>query len=497
MTVKYIIGAILFAGAIITAIILGSPVSKANETPLSEIKKPQKRLVIVLLVLTIASSVFPMDWSPYWNGEKPSHRNQYELMAESLIEGKLYIDYDDIDPALLEMENPYDYKTRVEKKVKYHFDHAFYKGKYYMYFGVVPAVFVFVPYRLLTGKSLTSYRATQLFTILFIIGVFLLFKKLAELFFNDISCTLYALLSSAFSFMSIWYVTATPALYCIPIISGICFEVWSLYFFFKAVYDDISENKAIAFAFLGSLAGALTFGCRPPIALANILVLPLLIQFLKKRKLNAGLFFKLVIAALPYVIIGILLMLYNYCRFDNPFEFGQTYQLTIADQSQYSDFLSKFSIKAEIKGIISFLFVSQANGNDKKSLRMGLLISFPILLLSLLGFLKKPVNKAIKDKHLGLLIALIIFTLFIIVSVDILWTPFFIARYRVDVFWLFGILTYIVTGLWYQTSENKERFGGIVSALSLLTIITSAIFFCLPFDSNFMDSLLKSKIKNQ
>ena len=33
---------------------------------------------------------------------------------------------------------------------------------------------------------------------------------------------------------------------------------------------------------IGSLLGALVFGCRPPIALANIIVIPLLYIFLKK-----------------------------------------------------------------------------------------------------------------------------------------------------------------------------------------------------------------------
>ena len=53
---------------------------------------------------------------------------------------------------------------------------------------------------------------------------------------------------------------------------------------------------------------------------------------------------KLLYAASPYLVIGILLMLYNYLRFDSPFEFGQSYQLTITDQSKYGNFFAQFDL---------------------------------------------------------------------------------------------------------------------------------------------------------
>ena len=83
--------------------------------------------------------------------------------------------------------------------------------------------------------------------------------------------------------------------YSTAISAAICFEVWSLYFFIKAVYDTPSDNKAIALATLGGLFGALTFGCRPPIALANIIAVPLAIVFIRSRKINGRLNKKLLL----------------------------------------------------------------------------------------------------------------------------------------------------------------------------------------------------------
>ena len=50
------------------------------------------------------------------------------------------LEYEDVDPRLSEMENPYDPQARKELGIYYHWDHAFYNGKYYMYFGIVPVV---------------------------------------------------------------------------------------------------------------------------------------------------------------------------------------------------------------------------------------------------------------------------------------------------------------------------------------------------------------------
>ena len=178
-------------------------------------------VTIVLIVLLIAGSSYLMSLIHLYNGKKPDHRNQYELITEAFLKGQLYFDYDDIDPALLEMENPYSYGARKEAGVKFHWDHAFYKGKYYMYFGVVPVFLVFMPYRLLTGMSLTTYHATQLFTALTVIGLFVIFRFLAMKYMKDLPIGLYRVLATVFAMMSIMYSTSKPALYQTAISSGV------------------------------------------------------------------------------------------------------------------------------------------------------------------------------------------------------------------------------------------------------------------------------------
>ena len=146
--------------------------------------KRQKIGLLLAIVMVIAVCILPMGLSPHYNGTFSNWRNLYEVMTESILEGHLYIDYGDMDPELLKMDNPYDPVMRKELGVNFHWDHALYHGRYYMYYGIVPVFLVFLPYRILTGTSLTTYHATQIFAALFIIGVVTLFYFLAETFFT-------------------------------------------------------------------------------------------------------------------------------------------------------------------------------------------------------------------------------------------------------------------------------------------------------------------------
>ena len=112
----------------------------------------KKLLTIFVLAATVLIAILPMRLAPLWNGEQPGHRNQYEKLAEAFLEGHLDIDYGDMDPKLLALENPYDPAERQKAGVFYHWDHSFFNGKYYMYFGVVPVVLVFLPFRAVFGQ---------------------------------------------------------------------------------------------------------------------------------------------------------------------------------------------------------------------------------------------------------------------------------------------------------------------------------------------------------
>lgn len=485
---KYFFAGCAFWGSGILALYAVRPSSKLAASSVKTVKQWEMLIISVVMIATILLCILPMSLSPIWNGEVPQHRNQYELLSESILDGHIYITYDDIDPKLLQMENPYDPALRKDLGVSYHWDHAFYNGHYYMYFGVVPVFLIFLPFRLITGVALTTYHATQVFTALFIVGVFILFLFLAKKFFCTLSLAVYLSLSSAVSIMSVWYAAEAPALYCTAITSALCLEIWSLFFFVKAVWGSTTDRSAVGYGMVGSLFGALAFGCRPTVALANLLAVPMLINYIKRKKLGLELLRQITITILPYVIIGSLLMIYNYVRFENPFEFGQSYQLTVADQSDYSNALSQFNVIKVVNGLmenfIAFIPLKQTFPYISHS---SALINFPICIIAGLFLFRRDTKIFLKENELRAFFIQLACLPVIITIAEILMAPYLRERYRMDIYWLMGLLSYLSFGIFYHTTGTREqkRYGFLLSILAYITILKAFLLWTVPNDSNF------------
>lgn len=436
----------------------------------------KKLLAVLVAMVTVALCILPMGALPIWNGEIPGHRNQYELMAEAILDGRIDFAYGDED-ALKGLKNPYDPNERAQSGVKYHWDHAYYDGHYYMYFGIVPVFLAFLPYRVITGSSLTTYHATQLFAALIIAGIFCLFWLLKKTFFGKLPFGLYLALSVAFSVMSVWYATAEPALYCTAITAAIALEVWSIFFFVRGVYWEKRENRQILLAGIGALLGALVFGCRPPIALANLVVIPLLIVFLKEHTLSKKLLGKLALAATPYLLIALCLMTYNYVRFDDPFEFGQAYQLTVADQSNYNLSLNGTELLRIISETGNNFFAFKSIKNTFPYLQTSsVFFNFPVLFLFIVALFPPVRDRAKAAKLWPFLLGLIVSVL-VITAIDVLWSPYLLERYRMDIYFLMGILCFPALGIWYEESSKKIGLCVLFYSLSAVTVISSFLFY--------------------
>lgn len=432
----------------------------------------------LVVTVTVAACVRPMDKLSLWNGEDPGHRNQYELMAESILDGHIDLHYDEED-TLTQLENPYDPDQRAQAGVSYHWDHAYYEGHYYMYFGVAPVFLTFLPYRAITGETLPTYQATQIFVAVFIAGIFVLFRLLAKRFFGKLPFSVYLALSVAVSVMSVWYATAEPALYCTAITAAIALEVWSLYFFIKAVYVEKRENRQILLAAIGALLGALVFGCRPTIALANLLVIPMLIAFLRQRKFSWGLLGKLSLAALPYLVVGGLLMLYNYVRFDSPFEFGQAYQLTVADQTAYAVKLNKESLLKIFNGYFQvFFYVGSWKETFPYTYASGVLWNFPLLFLIATAWRGSSMRRLRKERLLAVSWGLPL-TALLIVAMGILWTPYWLERYNMDIYFLLGIAAFVAIGFWYASCGKRRQqwLGTGLMVWAGVTVVSSLLYY--------------------
>lgn len=491
----------LLWGAVICYLFIVNPISPFHHRSfLTADKRRAKRENIItasVCALLILACTIPMGAAPAYNGEYPQHRNQYELLARSMMNGHIYIEYDDVDP-VLEQINPYDPVQRMEAQVSYHSDNAYYKGRYYMYFGVVPVILLFLPYLLLTGQDLTTYHGTQVFAAFAIIGIFLLFRQLAKKYYPSMSFVMLLSLSTAFATICVYFSVGTPALYCTATTSAVCMVVWSFYFFIRAIYLTSAEKqwKRVLLATLGSLFGALSFGCRPTAALANLVLLPFFIEYLRTELAGSQtgkkiwkLVGRICIIALPYVIVGILLMLYNYFRFENPFEFGQAYQLTSADQSQYGSFFENFSTVRTVNGLLyNFIGFTPIIGEFPYVYYNSAFVNFPILLIGF-AFVSESVWKKAKEHKMRLFFVTLFLLPVLITVLQIAWAPGngSAERYRMDIYSILTLFAFLVIGFLNEAVSKEKRgvWSAVICLLCLEVMLICPLFLLFPDDYNY------------
>lgn len=449
----------------------GSPLHRIR---MNGLKKSHRLICGFVLLVTCLTAYETMTVSDWWSDKGPDYQFQYEAMTEAVLNGHLYLDLE-VSPELAAMENPYDPGKRAEENVSFYWDHAFYNGRYYMYFGVVPVFLLFVPLKLI-GISLYSYQATQLFVILIITGLFALFREITKRLCPEITLSGFLSVSVAVSWIAVWYAVKYPALYCTAISGGVCMAVWGFFFCWRAFVAENNRKKTAVYAALGAFFSALTFGCRPTVGIYCITLLPLLWHDWKRCKNLKEFGRTLAGFVLPFVIVGGLLMLYNYARFENPFEFGQSYQLTTVDQHAYSD--NAFQLNECLSGLLWHFFSYEALSDTFPFLHQdGVLVLFPILFIGFRSFGLTGVKKR-GDNMIGGLAAAVSLAVVIISFYHVMWAPIMFRRYAMDFNFLLGILVMFGTcGLYWQTKDHaKLSFG-----LTLLGAYTFLVCFLLYF----------------
>jgi len=267
-----------------------------------------------------------------------SFASEYNDLADAILNGQVYLE-EVPDPALLEMENPYDYEYRKavlkETGGSQLVDTAYYNGKYYVYFGVVPVLLLFLPYKLLFGGFLAVGYATFIICSLTVIAVFAFFSQIIKRYFKNTPFVIYVILSLSFLAGSgmILFISC-PFLHAIPIVAALMFllfgaTIW-LWFF--------NDKRWGAFKlFAGSLCMALTAGCRPQFLLAAFLFAFILFwdTVFKQRGLFSRKSLKnTIIFCVPFAFVGIGLMWYNFIRFGSVLDFGAAYNLTGTDMTK-------------------------------------------------------------------------------------------------------------------------------------------------------------------
>ena len=292
-------------------------------------------VIFVQIVLLLAISIL----NPAFKNYVSSHHAQYNQLAEAFLDGRLYLEKE--PPAFLaEMENPYDYYARTHASAQngqaYYWDAAYFDGHYYVYFGVLPVLLFYLPFKALTGLDLENRAVIQICLVIFVVGAFLLIEKIIKKYFNPSRIPLVTYIALSLIFVNASgavFIAKRPDFYSIPIILSLAFVMFGLYFWLRST--DKEKKIDTASAFLGSLCMALVAACRPQFLLASALAIVIFWASVFKDR---TLFSKKSIGAtvaicIPYVVVAAALMWYNFARFGSPFDFGQNYNLTTNDMT--------------------------------------------------------------------------------------------------------------------------------------------------------------------
>ena len=412
-------------------------------------------------------------------------------LVDAFMKGHVYLDEQPTE-GLLALANPYDPNAR--SGIWYLWDHLFYNGKYYSYYGIAPVFLLFLPFRLIFGKYLYDAYGVLLFTIVGLVFMALSFEtfvknmKLKKELPLAIKFVLYFILvlGSGALFQIIrpyFYEVSTSCAYMCMMIglfhvikSGIFIEnPQKKYFYYHLVFSSLWIALAVLSRATMALYALVHVGYLAYCFIRNV-------KSMNKKQIVLFLVFSLV----PYVIFGSIQVIYNYLRFGSFFDFGIQYSLTIADFKNMP-----FHFGNVLTSLYNFLISPASFGTTppfvwgncsrfgsayyffETGATIGLLYRMPIIwVLCVLPFLIKCSWKQRLEHLFTRWVPCVIIP---IVQVAITWQSGYAIRYYSDFAWpilMFAIFTLI---RFYDECIESERAETITFVILVIHLVFSFV----------------------
>jgi tetratricopeptide (TPR) repeat protein len=252
----------------------------------------------------------------------------YNLLVRGFRDGQLSLKKD-VPPDLAHLAHPYDPAANAPYRAPPTLadDLSFYGGKFYLYFGLTPALLLFWPWAALTGGYLPHWAAVVIFCSVGFLASAALLRALWQRYFPEVSAWI-----AAAGALALGLATSAPILlqrgevYEVAISGAYALTMLALGAIWLALHRPAERARWLAAA---SLAFGLAVGARPPVLFSSVvLVLPLAAAWPTRGHRGR----LLLAAAGPLMLCGLGLACYNILRFGSPFEFGQSYQISGTQQ---------------------------------------------------------------------------------------------------------------------------------------------------------------------
>jgi hypothetical protein len=256
----------------------------------------------------------------------PIYSNYYDLMAEGFRAGHLDLPIKPY-PELLARADPFD---RANSDL-WLWDASLYDGKYFFYWGPLPALFQAAAKSILGIQRLIGDQYLLFaFSTLYLVFGTLILERLARRLFPSLPAGLLVLAVLVFAFANpIPHGLASAFVYQAAIMGGQAFLMLGVLFAFDAVWSTAGGERASGRLVLAGIAWGLALACR--ISLAPAVAALILVTALATARPERNRLARLITDGLrlgaPVAAASGALLLYNKLRFGAWTDFGVDLQL--------------------------------------------------------------------------------------------------------------------------------------------------------------------------
>ena len=452
--------------------------------------------------------------------------NQYDHVAQALLHGSPWLDLGQA-PGLAKAANPFDIAIRnallAQDQQPIYWDYVYRGGHWYSYFGVLPVLLLFLPYRVITslvhpgGYALPTSSAAALLVAAATIMTALATIRLLARWFPRVNLAVVGMaLITMLGGSGMVYLWCRRNFYTIPFDASLLAVMTGLWIWMGArrvqrQSADASEHSGRGSTrmwtvedgdrpwhlsgsqlFLGSLSVAATLGCRPTFLSAGLLALPLFAKEI--RAVINALFTRgnqpanlsrrralslLVCGLLPVLLVAAPLLWYNRWRFGSLLDFGNRYQMTVLDLTNYQPgtqgllqifgyYLLQPLTALPVFPYLQFSPAPMRVWHFTEPGLGGLLVTTPVLILALALLALPRVRKELQRR--GWMPTLILsLALAVLVMAADSYLGGFSVRYTIDFAWLICLVAVVVMATASSTYEDGRSAAG-AAVLSLLTL---------------------------
>ena len=281
-----------------------------------------QRIFLACAATLIALVLYGYDSHPYQDVDT----TYYQWLGEAFLSGLTYFESVK-SPELLALKNTYNWVARLPVSALWYA--SLYNGRYYLYFGPVPVLSLWIPVQWLTGVSLSDRQMTFFFcltgTSFFVWLLALMARRQPPILQWGI---LFAIMAVCFGtwiplllHRPSFYEAAIGGAYCFTVLGILC--LWN--------NRDFPESQSVHWKLLGSLCFGLAASCRLFYACNAIILLTIWLSTIKHRSGWKAHLYEALYLGTPWSLCMAALAAYNYARFGSIFETGLRYQLTLTD----------------------------------------------------------------------------------------------------------------------------------------------------------------------